>query len=291
MLRKILITGALGQLGKAVIEQLESKYLLIPTDILESSPYHNYLKLDISDSNDIEKVIATESPDIIINLAALTDVDGCELNPAKAKLINTDSVKELLKVHRGKFIQISTDYVFDGKNGPYSEDNETNPVSVYGVTKLDAELDIEKNSANWSTIRTNVLFDYDKDTEASFVKWVVDSLSSGNEINVVVDQWNNPTWTKDLAKVIEQIVENDVQGKYHYGGADYINRYDFALMIADVFGLDSKLIKATETFSFKQVAKRPLKGGLITDKIERALNIKINKLQDSLIEIKSRLYK
>jgi len=291
MPRKILLTGALGQLGKAVIDQLEPKYMLIPTDILESSKYSNYLKLDISDVNNIEKVIAEESPDVIINLAAMTDVDGCELDPTKAKLINTESVKGLLKYHSCKFIQISSDYVFDGTSGPYSEDDETNPVSVYGETKLDAELYIEKNSTNWCIIRTNVLFDYDEYAQASFVKWVVDSLSDGKQINVVNDQWNNPTWTQDLAKVIEQIVDNDVQGKYHYGGADYLNRYEFAKMIADVFDLDSKLIKATDTVSLNQAAKRPLKGGLITDKIEQALNIKINKLQDSLTEIKSRLYK
>ena len=288
---KILITGALGQLGKAVIEQLNDKYDLIPTDISEVGEYANYRKLDISSAHDIKQLLLDETPDVIINLAAMTDVDGCELNKEKAQIINAESVKNMIRLHKGKFIQVSTDYVFDGENGPYCENDTTNPINVYGKTKLDSEKYIANYSEDWCIIRTNVLFDYNQGTAASFVKWVIDSLSQGKQINIVNDQFNNPIWTKEFAKVFELILANDVKGIYHYGGADYLNRYEFAKMIAKVFVLEADLIKPIDTKSLNQAAKRPLKGGLLTNKIEEDLNININKLEASLIEIKSRLNK
>lgn len=286
---KILITGALGQLGKAVIEQLRNKYSLLPTDISETGEYENYQKLDISNTDEIQKLLLDEAPDVIINLAAMTNVDGCELNAEKAQIVNAEAIRHMLNFHKGKFIQISTDYVFDGANGPYSENSITNPINIYGKTKLVSEKYLAKYSEDWCVIRTNVLFDYDQGTTASFVKWVIDSLYEDNGINVVDDQFNNPIWTVDSAKIFELILVNDVKGIYHFGGKDYLNRYEFAKMIAKVFELKTDLINPINTKSLNQAAKRPLKGGLLTNKIEEDLNININKLEASLIEIKSRL--
>lgn len=290
-MRKILITGALGQLGNALIEQLNNKYLLVPTDLSYTGEYQNYQKLDISRISDIENLILNEAPDVIINLAAMTNVDACELSQDEARTINTESVNHMLSIHNGKFIQISTDYVFDGASGPYSENDTTNPINIYGKTKWDAEDYIKNSSKDWCIVRTNVLFDYNQGTKASFVKWVIDSLSDEKTINVVNDQWNNPVWTKDFAKVIEHMLVTDVKGIYHYGGADYLNRFEFAKLIANIFELNTDLIKAIDTKCLNQPAKRPLKGGLLTNKIEKDLNININKLQASLIEIKSLLTK
>ena len=289
MAKKVLITGALGQLGHSVFQQLYQNYNLFPTDIRTSSLMENYNILDISKRVNIYEILSEINPDVIINLAAYTDVDGCELNPGKAELLNSKSVKMLLNGLSGKFIQISTDYVFDGNSGPYSENDTTNPLSVYGETKLNAEKIIKENTIDWCILRTNVLFDYYKGTEASFIKWVIDSLKSKKSINIVNDQWNNPTWTTNLAEVIELVIENDVKGLYHYGGADYLNRFEFAGMVADIFNLDKNLIVAINTKSLKQPAKRPLKGGLISSKIEQTLNIKSNKLNDILNVIKARM--
>jgi len=286
MLQKILITGASGQLGHAVCNQLQGKYSVLATDIAKSK---NVEVLDIANAKQIESVLLEFIPDIIINLAAYTDVDGCELNPQKAKLLNTQSVEMLIEKFDGKFVQISTDYIFDGESGPYSENDETNPTSVYGKTKLEAEEVIQAKSSNYVIIRTNVLFDYYKDTRASFVKWVIDSLKNNEEIGVVDDQWNNPTWTTNLAEFIELVVEKDVKGIYNYGGTDYLNRFEFALMIADVFNLNKDLIKAISTESLNQSAKRPLKGGLKTKIIEQELNVECYKLHDILKRLKSRI--
>ena len=289
MSQKILITGAFGQLGYSVSNLLKKKYDLILTDIDGVDSSDNLIYLDIVDENQINEVISKTYPDVIINLASYTDVDACELNPQRSALLNKESIKLLLKYFDGKFIQISTDYVFDGTNGPYSEDDLTNPINSYGRTKLEAEKILTEKSRDWCILRTNVLFDYYNNTKASFIKWVIDSLKSNSTIRVVNDQWNNPTWTENLAEVIELVIKKNVNGLYHYGGADYLNRYNFAIMIADIFDLDKSLIMPISTAELKQPAKRPIKGGLRTNKIEHALNIKSNKLVDCLMQIKSRI--
>lgn len=292
MLKKILIAGASGQLGNSILNQLNGKYELLATDININNI--NTLdipsaSLDITNSEQIKTTFFNFSPDVIINLAAYTDVDGCELNPDKAYLLNTKSVEMLSDKFDGQFIQISTDYVFDGYNGPYYENDNTNPLSVYGKTKLEAEVLLQESASNWCILRTNVLFDYYRGTGASFIKWVIDSLKLNKPINVVDDQWNNPTWTNNFAEIIELVINKNVKGIYNYGGADYLNRLEFASIIADIFNLDKALISPISTESLNQTAPRPLKGGLKTEKIEKEFDIKCIDLKTSLNMIKSQI--
>ncbi len=292
MSKKILITGASGQLGNSVLNRLNGKFELLATDINpEISDTSNVLftVLDITDYEKIKRTLSNFKPDVIINLAAFTDVDGCELNPDRAYLLNTRSVEMLSDSFDGQFIQISTDYVFDGNRGPYNEDANTNPKSVYGKTKLEAEKVVQNFNNNWCIIRTNVLFDYYPSTQASFIKWVIDSLNSNKSIDIVDDQWNNPTWTQSLADVVELVINKNVKGLYNYGGADYLNRFEFAQIIANIFNLNETLILPTSTDRLNQAALRPLRGGLKTEKIEKEFGIKCVKLKYSLKIIKSRL--
>ncbi|MCJ7802048.1 MAG: SDR family oxidoreductase [Candidatus Marinimicrobia bacterium] len=289
MSKKILITGASGQLGNSVLNQLNGKYELLATDINTNILKIPFSILDITNFKQIQSTLTNFNPDVIINLAAFTDVDGCELNPDKAYLLNAKSVEMLSNNFDGQFIQISTDYVFDGYNGPYSEDDNTNPLSIYGKTKLEAEKILQEGAINWCILRTNVLFDYFRDTEASFIKWVIDSLKSNKSIKVVDDQWNNPTWTQNLAEIIELVVNKNITGFYNYGGADYLNRFEFAKVITNIFNLDKTLISPISTNSLNQAAQRPLKGGLKTEKIEEEFDIQCVDLKTSLNLIKSRL--
>ena len=172
----------------------------------------------------------------------MTDVDGCERDPEMAFDVNVRGTENLLDNFSGRFIYISTDYVFDGNNGPYKEKDEVNPISVYGRTKLYAEDLVQQSNANWVILRSNVVFSFQERTKASFMDWVVDSLKNRQLITVVDDQWNNPTWTVDLARIISRIIDNEIQGLYHYGGRDLLNRFAFAEMIAETFKLDRTLI-------------------------------------------------
>jgi len=289
MSKNILITGASGQLGNSVLKQLYGKYELLATDINTNKLNIPFEVLDITNLEQIKSTLANFNPDVIINLAAFTDVDGCELNPDKAYLLNAKSVEMLSNNFDGQFIQISTDYVFDGYNGPYNEGDNTNPLSIYGKTKLEAEKILQDNINNWCILRTNVLFDYYYNTEASFIKWIIDSLKANKSINVVADQWNNPTWTQNLAEISELVINKNVTGLYNYGGADYLNRFEFAQVITDIFNLDKTLISPISTKSLNQAAPRPLKGGLKIEKIEKEFDVQCIDLKTSLSMIKSRL--
>ena len=285
-MKNILITGAYGQLGEACIKNLKLNFNIISAGRHTSD---NGVQLDITDAAMTEKVVAETRPDLILNLAAMTNVNGCETDPEMAEAINVDGVKNLCKNFDGHFIQISTDYVFDGTDGPYGEDGETNPISVYGQTKLAADKWLTDNHPKVTIFRANVVYGYTKRTKASFVKWVVDTLSDRKPIRVVDDQWNNPTWTESIATVIKVLIEKEALGLYHYGDKEYMNRYEFAHLIAKVFDLDASLILPISTTDLKQPAPRPLKSGLKTEKIESALGIVPNSVETCLQEIRKQL--
>ena len=231
------------------------------------------------------------NPDVILNLAALTDVDGCELDPEKAKNVNINGVKNLCRDFNGHFIQISTDYVFNGESGPYSEEDEANPKSVYGKTKLSADNWLLDNYPKLTIIRTNVLYSYTNRTKASFLKWVVESLDSKQKIKVVNDQWNNPTWTESLSAVIYKIIDNQLCDLYHYGDRDILNRFEFSLLISKVFDLDPSLIMPITSDQLNQIAPRPRKSGLYTKKIESKLGIIPQSVETCLNEIRKQFIK
>ena len=290
-MKNILITGAFGQLGEACIKQLSSRYNILAVDLFVPDDKQNAqsMALDISDPDAVAVVKDNFQPDVILNLAAMTNVDGCERNPAGAKSANVDAVKYLADGFKWHFIQISTDYVFDGKNGPYSEGDSPNPISVYGQTKWEADQFLESMECMVTTLRPNVVYGYTKYTKASFVKWVVDSLTQKKTINIVDDQWNNPTWTEDLAEVIERGIDEELKGIYHYGGDRVMNRYEFAHIIADIFELDAGLVQPIKTVELNQDAPRPLKSGMKTDKIEKALGIRPKSVETCLKEIRNQL--
>jgi dTDP-4-dehydrorhamnose reductase len=201
--------------------------------------------------------------------------------------VNVRGTEHLLNNFSGRFIYISTDYVFDGNDGPYREKDEVNPLSVYGRTKFYGEDLVQQSDANWVILRSNVVFSFKERTKASFMDWVVDSLKNRQSITVVNDQWNNPTWTIDLARIISRIIDHEIQGLYHYGGRDLLNRFAFAEMIAETFKLDRTLIEPIDTASLNQLAKRPLKSGLRPEKIEIDLGVEALPLQKALDEIYS----
>ena len=287
-MKTLLITGAYGQLGDACVKFLKNNYNITLSGV---SPSDGGVHLDIRSKSSIKKVLSDIDPDVILNLAALTDVDGCELDPQQAKDINFSGVKNLCRDFSGHFIQISTDYVFDGKSGPYSEEDEPNPKSVYGKTKLFADNWLLDNYSKSTIIRTNILYSYTKRTKASFLKWVVDSLNDNQNIKVVNDQWNNPTWTESLSSVINKIIENQAFDLYHYGDRDILNRFDFSILISKVFNLDSSLIMPISSDELNQIAPRPRKSGLITKKIESELGIIPKSVETCLNEIRKQFIK
>ena len=279
MNKRILITGATGQLGRSVVEELQPHFNIlstarkIPVKTLTACPV---VEMDISNKSIVQQVVSKHEPDVLIHLAAMTNVDGCEREKEKAWDINVKGTEHLLQAISGsetRIIFISTDYVFDGENGPYGVDAKPSPINYYGKSKLAAENAIRGGRNAWVILRTNVLYGAGG-SPASFVRWVTESLKIGNEIRVVDDQYGNPTWTGSLAESIKLLIVLNSEGLFHYGGADFISRHQFALKIAVTYNLDQSLIKKISTEELGQLAKRPLQSGLTTNKIEETVGIR-----------------
>ncbi len=278
-------------LGEKCVSLLAEKHEVIATDLApqfispEVSSAIVYERLDITHFTAIQRIVAEYQPDVIVNCAAFTDVDGAEIEREKAYAVNVGGLRNLLDSLKGSavhIIQISTDYVFDGCQGPYREEDLPKPINYYGQTKLDAEQLLGTVGGDFTIIRTNVLFGQSRNRSASFVEWVIRNLSARREIRVVNDQYGNPTWADGLAEVIQKIIERKAVGLYHYGGKDYVNRLEFALLIASVFNLDSTLIHPIATRTLGQKAARPYRAGLVCTKIQKELGLKLYSLQEAL---------
>jgi dTDP-4-dehydrorhamnose reductase len=281
---RILITGASGQLGYALQQVYQSSENLLLTDAVPDAP--NIKTLDITVRNQVQEQIGAFQPDVIINTAAFTDVDGNERESDKAQLINTTGVEYLLAAgepYATRLVQISTDYVFDGTRGPYLENDKPAPLSVYGHTKLAAEQLLLGNGKHL-VIRANVLFGPDINSPASFVRWVVSSIKDGKSIRVVDDQVSNPTLTTHLAGAIRLAVDWEATGLYHYGGLEFMTRYQFAQRIAQHFRLPDGLIEPISTAELGQLAQRTLKSGLICSKMKMELHVTNADIEQALSE-------
>ena len=294
--KKILITGAEGQLGRALQRILKDKFEIFPTDkiLSESGGRINSKNLDITEQSDVDNAIKEINPDIIINCAAYTDVDGSERNKNLARRVNVIGLKNLINSSDKStyIIQISSDYVFDGANGPYNEEDPTFPINYYGKTKLEAENTLRGSRRKYLILRTNVLYCEDLFFKSNFFGWVYQSLVNNKTISVVNDQISNPTYVSHLVEVIFLCIILNTEGIYHYGSDDFLSRYEFALIIAKVFGFDKSLISPIDTKSlFKKVksyiAKRPMHSGLRVEKIESELNISTYTSEYCLKKIKT----
>ena len=298
MARKILITGAEGQLGKALHKVLEDKYDVIPT-VRENSisdKIRNVQVLNITKRDDVMKTMQLLRPDIIINCAAYVDVDVCEINKNQAHLVNVVGLENLINGsdHDTFIIQISSDYVFNGDSGPYSEEDHTYPINYYGKTKLEAENILRGCRRKYLIIRSNVLYSENLFHKSNFLGWVYKSLIKNISISVVNDQISNPTYTSHLAEAIFQCIILNAEGIYHYGSDDYLSRYEFAKAIAKNHKLDESLIISINTEKLSQhipsyVAKRPKNSGLKTVKIESEIGLTIYSTKYSLSLLKNSL--
>ena len=287
--RRIIIAGGNGMLGQRLIEFYNklNDVELISTSVEEKSVFDDvdYVQADISNRNEIKKVVYDFCPDFIINAAAYTNVDKSESERELAWKINVKGVEYLSETARvldSHLIHISTDYIFDGRSGPYTENDTPNPLGYYARTKLASENTLKISGCKNTILRTNVLYGTAKYSRPDFVKWVVESLRANKEIRIVDDQINNPTFIDDLVQGINKIVELRREGIYNIGGNEFLNRYEFTLMIAEYFKLDKNLVKKIKTEELNQPARRPLKSGLITIKAQSELGYKPHTINQAL---------
>ena len=280
--KKILITGSNGLLGQKLVYNLKQRkdVELYATAIgenrlIDKSGY-SFLSLDITDRNNVNKVIENVGPDVIINTAAMTNVDACEINKEACWKINVDAVNYLVEASiksNSHFIHLSTDFVFDGESGPYSEKDTPNPLHYYAESKLAAEKIIQKKSNNWAVLRTIIIYGItDNMSRSNLVLWSKGEIEKGNTIRVVNDQYRSPTLAEDLAEGCIAVADKNAQGIYHLSGPETNSILELVYKVAEYYNLDKSKIIPVTSASLNQPAKRPLKTGFIIEKAKTDLN-------------------
>lgn len=296
-MKRVLITGSNGLLGQKVVDIFsrgEYPLLLVslePVSVFDEQIFP-YRHVDLTQKQEVRKIIDEFEPEVIVHTAAVTDVDLCEKDRALAWKVNVGGVENIAHAANlvgAKIIHLSTDYVFDGEHGPYGESDRTNPISYYGRTKLASENVLRIAGTPSTIIRTMVLYGIGHGVKPNFALWLYQNLKEGKPIRVVDDQIGNPTLVDDLALAILKIVELEKNGLYHIAGADIVSRYDFALSFAKIFGFNKKLIQPVKSSQFKQPAPRPLKSGFVTLKAEIELGLKMSGVERGLTILKNQL--
>jgi len=287
-LKKVLITGASGLLGRKLAKALSEGYEVIATDKTHPA-YPDSVRMDIVDESEVTRVLSRARPELVVHAAAETDVDKCEINRDLAWSVNAKGTRNIASACGKisvKLVYVSTDYVFDGEKGLYNERDQPNPVNYYGVTKLEGERFVTELCEDYIIVRTSVLYGWHPD-RLNFATWVIDSLKSGKRISVVEDHYNSPTLADNLAEVVLKIVEMGATGVYHIAGSERISRYDFARKTAEVFGLDRSLVTPMKMEDLKVwVAKRPRDSSLSVDKAKHELNVSLLDVREGLQEMR-----
>ena len=279
---KVLVTGANGLLGQHLIKVLLHKnYQVIATSRGESrlsfqpSDNYTYHEMDVANAMETFSVMSLEKPDVVVHAAAMTQVDDCELRPQQCEKINVQGTSQILtdaETFSSHFIFISTDFVFDGEKGSYSEEEDTKPISLYGFSKLQAESMVQTSTIPFAIVRTCLVYgNLLKGTRSNIISWVKESLEQGKTIQVVSDQLRTPTYVEDLANGIALIIEKKATGIYHISGKDWLTPYDMAIKTANKFQLDISKIVKVDASTFKQPGRRPLKTGFVIEKARKEL--------------------
>lgn len=295
--KKILITGANGLLGQKTTELFkhETQHDVILTDLHENafeSRGFDYFPMDITKKDEVKDAVKKYLPDIIINTAAYTNVDGCETDREVSWKVNVDAVKNFIitsRINSSKIIHISTDYVFDGKSGNYSETSKPAPLSYYGKSKLAGENALITSGIDFTIVRTMIIYGTGKNLRPNFAIWLVNMLSEKNQVRIVDDQFGMPTMVDDLGWALVKIVDLNKSGIYHVCGSEYCSRYEFAVKLAEVFKLNENLIMPVKTGDLNQAAARPMNSSFILLKAETDLSIKPLNVTEGLTLLKIQL--
>ena len=285
---RIFISGGSGLLGSKVAEiALERGYEIYSGYCHNKPEFGEPVKFDLAKDTDLE-VIYNIKPEFIIHTAALTNVDECEANKALAYKINAEGTKRVVEIANelGAFlVYVSTDYVFSGDKGMYKEDDEPNPIDYYGYTKLLGEKYCD------CIARPCVIYGAKPASgKVNFALWLIDNLRNRKEVKIVTDQFITPTINTNLAKMLLEVAGQELKGIFHLAGATRVSRYDFALQIANKFGLDKDLIIPSRMAEMRWIASRPKDSSLDTSKASRYLKEKPYDLGRALNILREEIY-
>jgi dTDP-4-dehydrorhamnose reductase len=292
MKKRILITGSNGLLGQKLVDLLrkQSSVELIATargnNRLPETEGYTYASLDITIQKEVLAIFDQFKPEVVIHTAAMTNVDTCETDREGCDILNVNSLAYLIEAceKNGTYLcHLSTDFIFDGADGPYTEEGIANPISYYGESKLKAEQLLLASHIRWSISRTVLVYGIVPDmSRSNIVLWVKKSLEDGKTIQVVTDQFRTPTLAEDLAMGCWLLAKDEVEGIFNISGSDFLTPYEMAVMTADYYGLDKSLLKKADSSTFTQTAKRPARTGFILDKAKKVLGYSPRTFQEGI---------
>ena len=258
---KILITGASGIIGFQLYKkfQVHQNFTVFPTYYEHPLPEGSFL--DIRDKKSVENLFSKINPSIVIHCAALANVDLCEKEHNLADSLNVEGTTNLVNACKkigSKFVHISTSYVFDGTKEKFSESDKPSPVNYYGLSKLHAEQTILDSGLEHLILRTDQPYDWAQSWQkTNSVIRVVKTLKSGTSLKEIQDWYNQPTFIPNFAEILQKLIILNQSGIFHVSGSDFLNRVEWSIAVAEIFGLDKKLIKPISSIELNLPAKRP----------------------------------
>ncbi|MEE2953963.1 MAG: SDR family oxidoreductase [Bacteroidota bacterium] len=296
---KFLITGSNGLLGQKLIHKLSntSAIDLIASSIgknrLSKKSNYKYVSLDITNEDNVNDVISRESPDVVINTAAMTNVDLCEDEKDACDALNIRAVRYLANACStvgAHLIHISTDFIFDGEHGPYKEEDNPNPLSYYGFSKLKSEQVLYQHKCNWTILRTIIIFGVGESlSKGNIVLWAKGALEKGEDLNIIDDQFRAPTLAEDLADACILAANKKAYGIFNASGKDIMSIYEMVERIGKYYKLNTTSLNRISTDTLNQKAKRPPRTGFVLDKAKKVLGYNPHSFEESLSIIQKQL--
>lgn len=280
MKRKVLITGSNGLLGQKIVlalrqrDDVEVYATARGENRLSTTGGYEYIGVDIANEQEVLAIVNKVKPHVIINTAAMTNVDICETQRAECWEANVNAVANLIKASEENdvhLVHVSTDFIFDGnpnkRREKYLEDDHAHPVNYYGESKLAAEELVKLSNCRWSIVRTSLVYGIAENmSRTNIVLWAKGELEKGKKVNVVDDQFRSPTLAEDLAQACILIADKKADGVFHISGRDYMSIYEMVRQIAIFYNFDQSLINPVNTAALKQAAVRPPKTGFVISK-------------------------
>ena len=282
---KLLVLGGSGLIGNALLKNSKNEFDILTTFYKNPISIKNIRSFQY-DLNNLRELLEKEKPDVLVNTMGYSNIDFCELNKSDAEMLHVEVTEKICKICENistKQIFLSSDYVFDGEKGNYSEDDVPNPVNYYGLSKLKAEQLILKNPIN-TVIRTSVIYDWDY--RARFFNSVIKNLQNNQEVNATTDVYNSVTFLDNLVESIFKVITLNQNGIFHVVDSACVNRFEFAEMIAKIFRLDKNLIKTVSVQDEpKNIAKRPKNACLNNSKAKKELGLNFNTIEEGVSRV------
>ena len=292
---RILITGITGLLGTSIYQMAEKEHDMVgiyhPKRHLQAPFNVPVFSVNVSDVIEMENIISSFKPDVIIHTAGIGNVDYTEQNKEEAYKINvvgTNNIVKICEENKIRLVYISSNAVFNGNDPLYSENDNTTPINYYGVLKVEAENLVKSSNVDWVILRPILMYGwpYPGERENHVVFWIK-NLRSGKPIKVVDNVYSKPLYSRSCAEAILEIVEQNKNGIYHVAGSDHISLYEFSMITAEVFQLDRDLITPVPDSYFSELTLRPRDTSFSTEKLERDTGYKPMSVREGLLHMKT----